>query len=269
MQPQALDRDLIRKALGTEFSAVPVHVFERVRSTNDTVRDLLAGAPDEPFVAVVAEVQEQGRGRRGRSWIAPRGKNIQLSVGMRYAEDAVSLGEWPLLASWAVYRALGTVAAQGLAIKWPNDILLHEKKVCGILTELGVSSQGSILVVGVGVNVLTTIEEFPDDLRSRASSLLIETGVRHDRNPLIAELVRRLHAIYLESLHGVRFADIWPAWRPHCETIGKHVTVTQGNSLVRGIVTDVDAAGSLQLIDETGTRRTIISGEIIESVATN
>jgi BirA family transcriptional regulator, biotin operon repressor / biotin---[acetyl-CoA-carboxylase] ligase len=149
--------------------------------------------PDDPEGAVaVAEEQSEGRGRLGRTWHAPAGTSVLVSVVLQPAVDSPRLPELSLIAGGAVAEAIAEVTGLDPAIKFPNDVLLGGKKVAGILAE---SSDGRV-VLGIGVNANQTAEQLPPDAQTEPTSLLLERGEPVDRAALLAAILLRVERAY-------------------------------------------------------------------------
>jgi BirA family biotin operon repressor/biotin-[acetyl-CoA-carboxylase] ligase len=165
----------------------PVVHLDRTGSTNDAGRALAAaGAPSGTLV--LAEEQTAGRGRQGRTWVAPRGRALTLSVVVR--ADPAALALLPLAAAVAVCEACERVAAVRCAVKWPNDVWTDERKVAGILVEA--RPQEGWAVLGIGLNVDTSEAELAEELRATATSLRIAAGDEIGRDRALAALLDRL-----------------------------------------------------------------------------
>jgi BirA family biotin operon repressor/biotin-[acetyl-CoA-carboxylase] ligase len=172
------------------------HVYRYERACASTQRLL---EDDDPEGAVaVAEEQTEGRGRLGRTWHAPAGTSVLVSVLLRPAVEPPRLPELSLVAGGAVAEAIAQVTGIEPAIKFPNDVLVGGKKVAGILAE---SSEGRV-VLGVGVNVNQTVDELPRDTQTEPTSLRIEAGEPIDRAPLLAEILLRLERDYERWVSG-------------------------------------------------------------------
>jgi BirA family biotin operon repressor/biotin-[acetyl-CoA-carboxylase] ligase len=246
--PAELGRGLPTAVVGRELRH-----FESVGSTNDEVRRLgLAGAPEG--VVVVAEEQRAGRGRRGRSWESPLG-GVYLSALLRPACHPAAAPRLTLCAALAVAEALADAGAAP-RIKWPNDVLIDGRKVCGILLEL-VAREDLVdfVVIGIGLNV-NNPPPGPD-----ATSLGAAVGRRLDRVAVCRSVLRRLDAVYGDFRSGG-----WPAlldrWRAWCDTLGRLVRVAGVGGVCEGRAVDVDGDGALLLSTADGGSLRLLAGEV-------
>ncbi len=255
----------VRKELDAALRGVEVVVKDTVGSTNDTAQELFMDRPPGSFLLVAANEQGVGRGRRGRQWASPKGAGLLMSIALSYPSGAEApYAEWPLLAAVAVRRAI--VAATGLAVglKWPNDLLLEGRKVCGILTELCANRGGRYLVIGVGLNVNTEAADFPPDIAARATSLRIRADRMFDRAVLCARIVEQIHEVYADTLAGARFAAWRDEWVSHCATLGNYVRIAQGDRVIEGMAHSLTERGTLQVVTGRGEWCEVASGEIVE-----
>jgi BirA family biotin operon repressor/biotin-[acetyl-CoA-carboxylase] ligase len=182
----SLAPDAVRPLLSGRFG----HVYRHEEQCASTQRLL---APDDPEGAVaVAEEQSEGRGRLGRSWHAPRGTSVLVSVLLRPPVAASRLPELSLIAGGAVGEAIAEVTGLEPAIKFPNDVLLGGKKVAGILAE---SSEGRV-VLGIGVNANQGEDQLPPDAQTEPTSLRLELGTPVDRGVLLAAILLRVERAY-------------------------------------------------------------------------
>jgi BirA family biotin operon repressor/biotin-[acetyl-CoA-carboxylase] ligase len=215
----------------TEVIGHRILVYPETDSTNNRV---LAAAGDG--LVVVADRQTAGRGRHGRQWHSAAGLGLWFSVGLD--------GELPGLtfaAALAVRDAVAPVAA--LTVKWPNDLILHGKKLCGILVE----NRRHRTALGIGLNLLHREEDLPPELRDQATSLLIETGQRLDRSSMLAAILEHLdHRIV--ALRRGKIASVRAEWTEACGMVGKRVRVHG----IEGSVFSVNDAGALQLVADDG-----------------
>jgi BirA family biotin operon repressor/biotin-[acetyl-CoA-carboxylase] ligase len=226
---------------------------EVVESTGSTNADLLARGGPEGQV-LVAEEQTAGRGRMGRSWVSRPGAALTFSVLLRPAPVPPARRGWlPLLTGVAVAAAVRDVASVAATLKWPNDVLVGDRKLAGILAE----QSGDAVVIGIGLNVATPEEALPvSPTGLRATSLLVE-GAAVAREPLLVAVLRQLERWYLAFR-----ADPDPArcgllagYRALCGTLGRTVRAElPGGRYVSGIAEDVDADGRLLVRDREPTR---------------
>lgn len=229
--------------------------FRSLSSTQDFAKRLAAdGAPDG--TVVVADSQTHGRGRLGRSWFAEPGMNLLISVLFRPAVPFARLPQLSLVAAVASAETIRDLAGLDVGIRWPNDVLVGERKVAGILAE-SASGDGEVacVVVGIGVNVNQT--GFPEEIRTRATSLAIETGGPLDREGLLGALLESLdrwYQIFLES----GFLPPRAAWRRFSVTLGQEVN-TSG---VTGTALDMDEEGALVVLTESGSKVRVLCGEL-------
>jgi BirA family biotin operon repressor/biotin-[acetyl-CoA-carboxylase] ligase len=261
--PDSLRAEVMQAFLhGTRF-ADGVYVYKDVTaSTNDDIR-LLAreGAPEGSVV--VSEVQEAGRGRRGRAWFGRAGDSLQFSVLLRPPlppQDATLL---PLLAATAIYRALRELGVDGVEIKWPNDVLIRGRKVCGILCEMSVDMEGiQYAMLGIGMNVNTPGEQFPRELWEIACSLASETGTPWRRSNVLTAVLRHMETLVQQTWDGEP-SEILSGWREGAVTLGQQVNVEMGNGkILRGTAEDVNEQGALLVRDNEGVLHTLYSGEV-------
>ena len=230
-----------------------------VDSTNTRCRELLAqDAPDG--TVVLAGGQTAGRGRRGRSFQSPQGMGIYLSVLWRPAEPEPQLLAVPALGALATCRAIARVSPAQAAIKWPNDLVYRDKKICGMLTELVLDGHGRPgVILGIGINVRQRPEDFSPEVRPIASSLEQETGAPVSRSALAAALMEELDALRPQAFaHPERWAA---AYRSACLTIGREVRIITAAQEYTAQAVDVDDAFALVVELPDGSRRTVRSGE--------
>ena len=228
-------------------------------STNaDVMRLARAGAPDGLVIA--AETQTAGRGRQGRSWHSEPGSALMFSLLVRPRSVAQAcLGWLPLLAGVATATAVRSITGVRACLKWPNDVLIEDGKLAGILAE----RSGDAVVVGIGLNVLGR----PDGLPVPTATSLEFHGARDtDRAQLLAEVLGEFERWYLAWADAGGDADasgVRARYLRLCRTIGKQVNVTlPGGRTLSGVATDVDASG--QLIVESGTEAVAVSaGDVI------
>jgi BirA family biotin operon repressor/biotin-[acetyl-CoA-carboxylase] ligase len=200
-----------------------VWVFDRLESTNTLALELARDAANDGLV-VLAREQTSGRGQHGRTWQAPAKSSVLLSALLFPPPEARGPA---LLTAWAavsVRRLLGNVIGETATIKWPNDILLGRKKVCGILIEQRTIGQQLATVAGIGLNVNQDEDGFAAAALPDATSLLIQTGKRHDWQTVARQLIHCLDDAY-EAIHQGRTESLLADWRAGLGLLGRHVVV--------------------------------------------
>lgn len=237
-----------------------VEVHEAIGSTNDRARALLA-EPGGEGVAVVAEEQLAGRGRRGRRWVSPSGLNLMLSVGLRprlAAADAWQLG---LAVALAARDAAATLAP--VELKWPNDLVAADgRKLGGVLVETVVDGDTvAEAVVGIGLNVNWRVADMPAELAASATSLTELAGAEVDRPALLGRLLTALDAEIGLVESGASPLD---RYRSACRTLGTSVEVDLGGRVVAGWANGLDATGALLLTTGEGVVA-VRSGDIVHA----
>lgn len=211
------------------------------------------GAPDG--TVVVADHQSAGRGRRGRAWIDAPGSSLLASILVR---PALAPALWPafsLTTAVAVGEVLRRLTGLEARLKWPNDVLVGDRKIAGILVESRAGAE-PLLVIGVGINLAQ--REFPPELAARATSVALETGQAPPRDAVLVAVLAEF-AAWRRRLEGEGFAPVRARWLALADTIGRHVSV----DVVSGVAVDLAPDGAL-LIEEDGRVRRIVAGEIAE-----
>jgi BirA family biotin operon repressor/biotin-[acetyl-CoA-carboxylase] ligase len=219
----------------------------------DVARDeAVAGAPHG--AVVIAEEQTAGRGRFGRRWVSPPGKNLYLTVILR--PGAGRLRALSTVVPLAVCRAIEAVTPLRPVIKWPNDVLAGERKLAGILIQ-GESTGAELIyaLAGIGLNVNDPVDD--PEIAGIATSLSRELGEEMPREAVLAALLNELGDAY-----NAPAADVYSGWRSRIATLGRSVRLTFRDEIYEGIAEDVDGEGSLILRLGDGTRRTFEAGEV-------
>ena len=249
----------LRPLLNTHDLGRVVHWYEEIGSTNDRASELA----DEGALSgevVVAETQTSGRGRRGRAWASPARKNLYFSVVLRPELPPSRAPELTLVASVAICDVLRQAGVDA-GIKWPNDLLVSGRKIAGILTELAADpDRVEWVVLGVGVNVNARREDFPDELRAEATSVLIERGQAAPRALFAAACFTALEG-WLDRHAEEGFGPIREAWRARAVTLGREVSVRVDGRELTGTAEDIDETGALLVRTAAGVER-ILSGDV-------
>lgn len=255
-----LDEQKIKKQLveNNWSKSLNIHLFSSIDSTNRYLKDL----PPSPQLEICcAEMQTQGRGRFGRHWHSPFGENIYFSSRWNLHCDLSKLSGLSLVISLAVVASLKKFhPSPTIKIKWPNDILWKDKKLCGSLIEINAESNASAqVVIGIGLNVNSDTENNP--LPDKDWCSLFElTKQLQDRNELIAQLIIHLeHYLTLFIDNGLQF--FINEWHQYDYLLNKTITVTQFGDSLTGIACGINAMGHLILQDSLGTKHLLSSGD--------
>ena len=260
--PDVLHADDLLARLGkTKVIGRDIRVFEQTTSTNDVIEKLARDGVKEGAV-VFAESQTKGRGRLGRKWISPGRKGLWFSVLLRPDLRPQETTQLTVAFATALRRAIQSETGLRPEIKWPNDIVIGEKKVAGILTELNAElDRVRHVILGIGVDVNLGAGEFPPELRKLATSLKIESGRMISRAELATAILRELDSDYARICGG-GFAEVADEWQEHCKTIGRQVTIQIGERRIRGRAESLDDDGALLLRTDHGRLERITGGDV-------
>lgn len=261
-RPDRLTAEAIQRAAGPLSVLSDVIVLAETDSTQTEAHRLAAaGAPHGTLVA--AEAQTAGRGRQGRFWLSPAGKGIWMSLLIRPPLAVQQAPQLTLVAAVALARSLRRETGAAIGIKWPNDLLAADgRKLCGILVEsVGEDERIRHMAVGVGIDCHLEADDYPPDLRGKATSLLLATGRRFDRAALAGAFLREFDALYrLYMEEG--FPPIRLLWESLAVTIGKRVRHQAGERVTEGTAERMDDLGGLVVRTDDGRRVTLFAGEI-------
>jgi BirA family biotin operon repressor/biotin-[acetyl-CoA-carboxylase] ligase len=253
-----LDTAALKKGLHTKKFGQKIFSFKTIDSTNNCAR-ALAGCWAEEGTLVVAEEQTEGRGRLGRAWLASPNENLTFSLILRPELPAEALNLLPLYAAVAVAEAVEKSTGIAVECKWPNDLLIQNKKVAGILLEGSLKEDAvEYVVIGIGLNVNQMI--FPSDFAGRATSLRLASGAEIDRAGLLRSILRSLESHYLTIMKR-GFSVILPLWLSRTRMINKNITVTQDGATLSGVVTGLSPEGAL-ILKTNGTEKTLYAGDV-------
>jgi BirA family biotin operon repressor/biotin-[acetyl-CoA-carboxylase] ligase len=250
LSPEAITRDLDTRLIGRR-----VIYYPSVASTNELAKIEARWGAVEGTVIIAGE-QTAGKGRLKRAWLSPRG-SLALSFILYPALE--HLPSLIMVASLAVARSIKAVTGLEAGIKWPNDILLNGRKVCGILVESEVRGEAvDYAVIGIGVNVNLRVSDFPE-LLPTATSLSQEMGREVSLLGLVRGLLVEIERLYLALLGG---GSIYEAWRDSLVTLGKRVYVVSGKASGSGIAESVAKDGSLLIRRPDGSLNRIVAGDV-------
>ncbi len=230
-------------------------------STNLRAAELAEQGAAEGTV-VIAEEQTRGKGRLGRNWASPAGVNLYLSVLLRPPILPWDAPQLTFLSAVAVARAIAEEPGMQPEVKWPNDVLLGGRKVAGLLNEMRAETEGiHHVILGIGVNLNMTAEQFPAELRYPATSLRLESGHPIARRDFARRLLQHLDLLYSEYL-TTGFEPLRRAWEGFFRLVGREVEVDCQQRVVRGRVTGIDDDGALLLDCGAGQVERILAGDV-------
>lgn len=260
--PDLLLPEEIRFQLQTKtFGRQEILYFKKIDSTNTCAKEAaLAGCPEGTLF--IAEHQTAGRGRRGRIWLSGPSHGLCFTLVMHPLFPARRLTLLPLLAAVAVSEAVQETTGLRADVKWPNDLLIGGKKICGILTEAGFDLDTiDYAVTGIGLNINTPADAIPDELKTIATSLAIEAGKTFDRAAIARNVLYTFEQRY-EQACADGFDAMLAAWRERSCTLGREVTIKQESGHIQGIAEAITPDGALLLRLPDGTLQTVLSGDL-------
>lgn len=229
-----------------------------IDSTNNFAKEIASNVPDG--TVIVAESQTAGRGRLGRSWISQEGCGVWMSIILKpnlHPKEAINFTQ---VAAISVVKAIEEASHLESKIKWPNDIILNNKKVCGILTEMSSEiDKINYVVIGIGVNV--NCNNFPEELKGKATSLYLETNSKVDRKKFAASILNNLE-FYYNAYMQKGFEYIRPLCIGKSITIGKQIKVIANEFEIKGKAVTIDNDGCLVIQTKEGKRLSIMSGDV-------
>ena len=257
--PDYLNAHAIKSMLHTNIIGSELVVLNSIGSTNDYLKTLGNNGCKSGAVAAARE-QVSGKGRLGRAWQSKKDENIMFSFLLRPKIAPCEVAAITPLAGLAVCKALREFTGLGCKIKWPNDIICGNKKLTGILTEMSAEFDAvEYIVTGIGINV--DQKTFPEGIAHKATSLLLETGRRFDKNKLLACILNQLEHEFLYSNLELSKTAL-EEYSELCATIGRSVTFTRGGSPISGMAVGVAENGELKVKISDGTICLVNAGEV-------
>ena len=257
--PDLLIPEELAALVRTETIGLRVVHREEVDSTSDLAKELAENGAPEGTV-VIAEEQTAGRGRLERSWASPRG-GIWLSVILRPQLAPLGATRFTILAAVAVAKAIETLDITP-EIKWPNDVLIEGRKVCGILLELSAQADRiEHLIIGFGINANITKDAIPVEARERATSLADVLGREIARAPFVATLFSMLEQEYRRLLAG-DWEGVLSDWLQRCNMVNQHIVLDTHQGVEEGVFAGVDDFGAIRIRQADGEVRTFAAGDV-------
>lgn len=255
-----ITKDKICETLETEEIAKEILCFRKVFSTN-SIAKFLANHDAKEGTVLISEIQTNARGRLGKKWEAPEG-GVWMSLILRPQVPPARIGLITLATGVAIAKSIRSLGVDA-RIKWPNDVLIHGKKISGVLTEVNATfNEIDWIVVGIGIDSNLKLEDFSEDIRIGTTTLTEELPSKVDANELIAVFLNEFEKVYQLYKDG-EIETILKDWRNLADTIGKYVNITQtGGKITQGYVVGINNEGSLIIERQDGTLEKIVSGEL-------
>ncbi len=262
-EPDLLNQPLLEAWLNECRKSCKVFVFDEVDSTNSVAERLLANGEKAPF-AVLANAQQKGRGRLGRSWHSPRGGNLYLSIGFRPNVDLIKLRSftlWQGIQMGILLRSLTGI--NDISVKWPNDLVHKEKKLGGMLTEASIDCERvRSLIFGVGLNVNCPKSRFPKSLAKIATSIEDIKGESFRIHEIAAKVIKTALGAYKNCLKGGAEKILLESWNEFDALAEQKVAISMGKEKIVGTAKGIDSSGALKVKLRNGRIRAIQAGEV-------
>ncbi len=259
--PDTLSPNEVRESLKTRLFGHQISYHHETVSTQDIAQSLARNNAGAGTI-VVAERQTGGKGRIGRDWTSLPG-SIAFSIILRPEIHPTQASKFTIIAGVAAAQAISQISDVNSTLKWPNDIFLGKKKVGGILTEMSAETDRvNYVIIGIGLNVNTSPEEFPPEISQIATSIRAESGEEIRRAKLLGTVLQNLETL-CEEFSSEGFESIRQRWIHLSNTIGQRVRVTGGiGPDIEGTATDMDPDGMLIVEEDNGTKHKIIAGDV-------
>jgi len=259
--PDLLTEEEVKKHVTASVMGSRIIHFDSVDSTNTKAKEL-ADKGQSHGTVIVGEEQVAGKGRLGRSWVSPKYKGIWFSFILRPEINPMLIAKITQVAAAAVVLA-GEEMGFDFKVKWPNDIILKNKKVCGILTEMSAElNQINYVIPGIGINANLDPEDFDKELLEKASSIKMVTGKEVDRKELVGRIINNFEKLYDSFMEDGRGLDSIRICRDKSILIGKEVRIIKGGETTEARVLDLNDDGELLVERKTGEIEKLFSGEV-------
>ncbi len=252
------------EALGVELKGSSIiksiEHHDSIDSTNTLAKQKASDGAEEGTL-IIADEQIKGRGRLGRLWTSPKGTGIWMSLILRPDIEPVHAAKMTQIAAAAMTEAVVRTTGLDAGIKWPNDIIVNKKKICGILTEMSAElNTVNYVVVGIGVNV--NVESFPEEIQDTATSLMIESGQIVRRQDVVVEFIKQFERLYNAYINEGNLDVTLEYCRNNSVTIGQKVRVIHKNETLYGEALDLNSDGELIVKFDNGEIKPVFYGEV-------
>lgn len=258
--PDVISEAEIKSLLKTKWAGCKVMYYDETDSTNNRAKDSgeKKGSHGTLFIA---DKQNAGKGRRGRAWESPAGKSIYMTVLLRPEITPDKAPMLTLVMGLSVAEGIRRVSGVKAEIKWPNDIVINKKKVCGILTEMATEIECvHYVVIGVGINV--NQQHFPDEIKEMATSLYNETGNTYKRSELIAAVLEQFEKNYEAFLKAGDLSDVKEVYDSMLVNCGQEVKVLEPGNEYRAVAEGINKTGELIVTLPDGQKKNVFAGEV-------
>ncbi|KAJ53901.1 BirA family biotin operon repressor/biotin-[acetyl-CoA-carboxylase] ligase [Clostridium tetanomorphum] len=259
--PDILTYEEIKENLNTKYIGRNIIYYDSIDSTNTKAKEL-ASKGELNGTVIISEEQTSGRGRLGKIWCSPKNKGIWLSIILKPEIDPMNVAKITQIAGASVCKSLLEIGINSY-IKWPNDIVINNKKVCGILTEMSCElNMINYVILGIGINANIDKNEIPEEISTIATSLKIEDGKSIKRKYLTAKILNNFEMLYEEFLHKNSFNTSLEICKKHSILLGKDIKIINRNTTIIGKAIDIDHDGRLVIEHLDGKKEALVSGEV-------
>ena len=259
--PEMISEEEIEKYLTTDYIGRTISYHEVIDSTNLECRRIASAGDFETGCLVIADRQDSGRGRRGRSWVCPAGVNIAMSILLRPTISPDKASMLTILAAMAVSKGIEALTELKAYIKWPNDIVVNNKKICGILTEMSVEMDYiDYVIVGIGINVNQI--GFDKEIENIASSIKAESGAELSRSRLIAEIMNEFERLLAIFEKDGNLESLKESYNSHLISLNKDVKILDPKGEYEAVSLGIDEMGELLVKTKEGQIDKIYAGEV-------
>ncbi|KAB1434304.1 biotin--[acetyl-CoA-carboxylase] ligase [Candidatus Galacturonibacter soehngenii] len=258
--PDIISYSEMKSVLNTKWIGEELYFYEEIDSTNTKAKQLAeTGATSGTLV--VSNMQTAGKGRRGRQWESPSETGIFMTLILKLDMNPSKASMLTLVMALAVVKACNEVTKSTCYIKWPNDIVLNKKKICGILTEMSAEMDYiNHIVIGIGINA--NVDSFPEELKDKATSLKIENGKEVKRAMLINRIMVHFEHEYEIFMHNESMKAQIDEYNEFLINKDKEVTIIEPSNQYQGIALGIDEIGKLLVKKEDGKIEAVYAGEV-------
>ena len=261
ISPDVISAEEIQQGLQTQCFGKHIDYAKKVSSTNQIAKQKATlGCPEG--TVVIAEQQTSGRGRLGRKWVSPPETGIWMSILLRPRISPAKAPFITIMAALATVRGIEEVTGIRASIKWPNDILIEKRKVCGILTEIHAEmEQIHYIVAGIGINVNQHAEDFPSEISDTAGSIAMVTGKSVQRREIAIKVLEHFEKLYVAK-DALSTQKLIEEYKRYSLTLGQQIKVIWQDEILEGKAIGLTDTGELLVQKEDGQKITVFSGEV-------